>query len=1133
TFAFNNFTLPRSAYGDSPNVELKVLLQVAQGTAFLDTQSVNTSSINLDNVAPALNGTLLVLLPDLTQDSTHFLPDSGWYGQLTVSVRISADLASDSGSGIRTQYLFKSSEQQLYSTQNLTVNLKTIEGVNREIQAFVLDNVHNLTTLSVLVSVDMTPPGSFQVNLDADSDNNPTQSTPETGWYNDETVSFSWTLPSDLSLRQFPYQIKSDVGWPTWSAQLGATVVLDQFQATRNANQLFVSEGGSVARRIFVRAVDQAGNMREVYVDVNIDKTAPTVNYITLRDDKTLDDSLVLPEKGWYNDGSEVEWMWSASDKGGLSLTPFAYRNISGNSSATSSWINLTDVNVDTSPSVSGNTFNLFVRDKAGNISVTSGVVYVSESSPSFNGYDIVFQKQAVAHNSEGVFPSDGWYNQSTVDIVLTWNVDDSTGGLSRIYLKNNIDSGYVTQDIRQPTFSAYSIIPQNYTPIIFTALFVDRAGRGKNINKYIYADVLSPANLNATLVAGKDSADDGIKPLEGWYDVDQIDIVWQQPIEGGKLRDTPYRLKINNQAWSTWSSVIGSSNIKVSSNQQNSIIIQVADEAGNLATSSVLVTVDTFLPTGTYALRLEDDVPHFGGVIPDKGWYSDNTVLASFVSVDVMDNLGLRFARYFVKNNFGKVSYGEGFTASSNLSSYSTEGGSLANYLEGAIADNAGNIMKMTVPFYVDKQAPNAFYAQILDQTSDVDGDGYTPEAGWYNTEKVNVVWNQAADDGQLPAKPYRLWSDTTPNWTGFQSELSNELPVLEGGDISRNVYIQARDKAGNLVTVSVTVKVDKTAPQTLTFGVEEQIKVEDPDLPENTLPLSGWHSTTSITVKWAAASENGQLRTAPYRIKTSITEYSDFLSATSAVLHVSENGYTTVDVVLFSLDRAGNSGIVTCPIWVDLTAPHITLSYTISRYFFKPYVATTDILSVTLSVSETLAVSPVLRYTCTIGGVALTRSVSIQQLGQAWVGTFNIEGVEDGRCNFSVVAFDNAGNKTTQADGDQYFIVQSSFPPRAVSFSVYDEFTQDTRYTKASYVGVTFNVDAQVTKYYITEVNLATPPSVPSTDFKPYPFADDPYLFASQANGKKLLYLWVANGKDIASNEATTCSIYFDNTP
>ncbi|MDD5455535.1 MAG: hypothetical protein PHV30_00725 [Candidatus Margulisbacteria bacterium] len=1132
-FDFNNFVLPTSA-SISRNVELKINLVFPQGNATIDnTVYINTKNIMIDNQAPAINGSSFQLLPDLSDNGGDgILPETGWYDQLTVSVKINNLATDNTGSGVRSQFYYESIVQSLYSSSNVTVSIKTLEGTDREIVVYLLDNVYNYVTMSITVNVDQTLPGTFYVTIADDTDNNPTQSVPEQGWYNDETVSFSWTQPSDTALKDQPYQIKSDVGWPYWSAQIGDTISINQFQSTMNANALYIEPGNNTNRTVYVRAADKAGNVREAYANVKVDIQPPTINYLLLMDDTNKADGQMLPEKGWYNDGSEVRWMWSVSDGGALPNQPFAYRNTSGLNSTTSNWTNISDVMVGTSESLTGNEFVLIAKDAAGNIQTTSGIVYVSETPISFNFVDINFLPDDSDNQNDGVLPNANWYDQSTLNIVLTWDIDSGGAGLSRLYLKTDKDVSYSQNPSSNPTFSEFTVIPQDNTPIIFTALFVDKAGWTKSINKYIKADVTTPSNLNITLVPDADSNGDGIDPEPGWYDDDTIDLSWQQPIDGGKLRDKPYRIKINNNGWGNWQAENTVANFKVSANIRNEISIECADEAGNIVTNSVFVTVDVTLPTGSYTLKLEDDGPHRGGVTPDLGWYSDNYVFCSFISENVTDSLGLRSAKYFIKNDLGKTTYGQGFTNSKDVSIYTTEGGSLTHYIVGAIADHAGNVLQKTTNVYVDMVNPASFYANILADNTDSDGNGYLSESGWYDNEQINLEWNQSNDDGQLPAKPYRLKSVTTQNWTDWQNELAyNGLGVLEGGDDTRDAYIQVRDKAGNLTTKNLYIKIDKTPPIINTFDIIAQSPIVDTDIPNGVvLPLPGWFSQTVITLSWDVPIENGQLRDAPYKYKASTgqVDYSDFTSQLTATLSVSANNHDTINVLLFALDRAGNGSIATREIKVDVSAPTVTLSYSIARSFIKPFLITSDIVSVTLQLSEEVTITPMLGYYY-LNSPNLETFVNLMPAMQEWFCTFNVSSLEDGWYIFKTTVFDNAGNKTTSLNGDSYFIIKTSSPPQATNFRMYNPLTEDQYYTKLDQVKVTFNVDSQVKKYWITE---EATPNLDITNFSDYPTTDYYYTFDSQKNETKLLYLWVANDLGIISSESVTCSIYYDTT-
>lgn len=1156
SFEFNNFTFPVSTSGVSDNVELKVDVEFPLGDAFLNIANyTNTKNLKIDNEVPQQGSALLELIPDnwnndnLTDvNGIRIEPEIGWYNQLTVSVKIKDQqgLSDNSGSGLKSQFLYEASDETKQDNPSNTVSIKTIEGVNRVINVYVLDNVNNRLTMSVVVSVDLTPPGIFYLTIDDDDDNSGSQMKPQTGWYNDETVSISWTQPSDVALRSKPYQVRSDVGWPTWSAQEGAVMLLNQFQADTRTSLLNTEEGGSTLRTVIVRAVDKAGNIRKVEEQLYVDITAPVLNYLNLLADTTYEEGHRIPESDWYNKGSEVRWMWSVSDGGVLPNQPYAYRNLQGTKNITGITTNVNDAIVDTSQAPTGNEFELKIWDMAGNVTIVTDEVFVDETEPSFNYVGIEFIADNSDNLSDGVIPNTGWFDQTTISLRLTWDIDHTSEEqqweLSRLYVKTVQDISYTMHSASEPTFSEYTVIPQDNTPIIFTALFVNKAGWTKYVNDSIKADVTTPSNLNILLQPDADSGGDDIAPMSGWYDDNTIDLTWEQPIDAGKLRDTPYRIKINDNAWDSWQSEQYKYNLVVSNNTKNIIYIQAADEAGNVITNSIQLTVDMIAPTGSFTLQLEDDTtpPVNGGITPDagSGWYNDNNVRVSFISENITNTSDLRSFRYFVKNNTSKTAYGAGFNISQNVLIFTTDGGDLTHYVMGAIADRAGNVVQDTTYVMVDMKKPYSFPARVLDDTSDNDLNGIIPSANWYDDEQINLEWDETEDDGRIHLYPYRLRGDTTTNWTAWQDEYTyTGLEVLETAIITHNIYIQKRDRAGNILTKTVTVKIDKTPPEFLTFNVVSQTAIIDSDIPAGIqLPLDGWFNQEVVTLSWTIPSENAQLRPFPYREKASTGQvtYSDFHNNLTANVRVSANNHNDTTIYLYAIDEAGNSTVVTRTVKIDIVAPVLTINFGITRNYISPYVITGDLISLTLQVSEALSIDPIFKY-INVSSTNVSASVSLIRNQLDWFATFNITSLIDGIYRFYPIVFDNAGNKTTTNYGDTHFIVSTHAPPSANNFKAWTElFEYDDEQTQVNSLQITFNVDDRVKSYWVTEESGQKPVDNEGS-FLTHPTSTYQYMLKSEGgkfvDGMKTLYLWVKDEEQYSSM-AVQYQIYFDHT-
>lgn len=1170
-FQFNNFVIPLSATGVSKNCEIKVDLAGAIGSAILSSTVIpNTFNVQIDNKPPTWTETGLILVSDNNYESQGRLkPDDGYYGQLTVSVKVDKyNLVTDNtGAGVSPTLSFRA-EQINVEGQDVTTSIQTREGV-RDIQVLIFDKVHNAATLSVRVSVDVSPPSLFSVYIGQDNDITTNQVLPVAGWFNDETVSFSWTVPADFSLRERPYQVKNDPS-PNWSAEQEGTLSDNMFQSTRNTNQLYIEAGGNLAKTIRVRAVDRAGNIREASTTVFVDTTPPTINVFRLKPDLTLEaDSLELPEATpniWYNNGEEVNWTWSAEDNGELPQKPYAYYYNKGNQNVlTSDFTNLSDINIPSDEAPTGNMLTLLVRDKAGNVAISTKSVFVSETAPIMSYKDILFLPDSTDNGGDGVLPEPLWYDQSTLDFVTTLNVQSSVAPLSRIYFKRSIDSTKNILDISTAytiTISDFEIVSNSRTDITFE--FVDRAGRGSQVFKNVESSTIVPINLNAALVNDRDSSSqqDGIDPETGYYDSPTISMTWQKPTYWGRLREQPYSININGEGWGSWFGTEGMQ-LALTPNNAFSLTIRAADMAGNVVTSQILVTVDMEVPIGSFEFIISDDVPHNGGVTPDIGWYSSYWIKGQFLSENVTDLFGLRDSRYFVKNL--EVPYGQGSSTSLNVETFSNERGSVINYVSGAIADHAGNIISQQKPVFVDLTPPGSFSTEILADTTDNGYDGFFPEIGWYDEEAVNVEWNHSNDDAQLAEKPYRL-SSTMRDWTPFQlAPFFDGLPVYEGGGMTRDVYVQVRDKAGNLTTESMTIRIDITPPEILTFNIlpQEQSTVANWNLHIDGigLPLPNWYNTSSVHIVWETPSENGQLTNRPYRYRAENgqTSFSEWASGDvfAADIRVSANENSPNILYFQALDRAGNLAVLTRSINVDFSPPSMSVQYVavsndLIRDFIRPFVTTGDVLWLTLNSHEALVVTPTLVVNKGFYPFEFVEFVALKRVSDyAWTASIDLKKINpddeqplylDGSYQLDVKAYDNAGNMTTTLNGEEFFVVKNDSAPPAENFSLYSTGLEESdTYTKYENVGFSVIKDSKINSFYLTEQSdLSTFEQVESSPYSLRILVSENWNYSFQPDlntnevmdGMKTVFLWTALENGIGSDVSVSAKIRYDHT-
>ncbi|MEI7941896.1 MAG: hypothetical protein WCH76_01850, partial [Candidatus Riflemargulisbacteria bacterium] len=1174
-FSFTGFTIPTISALEQNRSPVAVSVDIDGASLYSDSINDSKFYIGIDNTLPDINGASLAFIPaaSFINEGTTISPVEGYFNSTTVSFVLNGNpLDINGGSGISNNIWvvdpFNSEKGFFTAMVDSFVVTFTYSNINfqgsKEIIVRVFDNVYNYVTTSIRVTIDLTPPNEFVVTTQLDIDNTSEQLSPELGWYNDQTVSFSWAEPydGDRGSGILSYQFRSD-GWNTWSALEGTDIVEGVSQSAKEA-WVTVNEGGDTARAIWVRAIDKAGNIKTAYATVKVDTIVPTVT-LQLAPDLTGKENVlvnILPKLGWYNDVN-VKWFCGAEDSGQLRDKSYKYRYLFGTSNtANTDWLKLvSEVTVTPSVGVTNNIFMLAAVDKAGNIGMVTAQVFVDLLDPDPVNLRISFN--ACSIKGEGVEPEPKWYNQTTVDLSITWDSVIENGELYKVMLyvgQTSVPTIHVLSDSNESiSFNNISLIANDATPIFFKVLLVDKAGNFKEINDFIYSDVVIPNNFQVVLAGDSDSKADGLDSEEWYYDNPELMFMLAFSQADPTARNRPFQFRVNNNSWGEPTSNLYITYFSVSENMCNLIETRYMDKAGNVLTSSFLVTVDTVPPAGVFSLVLKDcgNTPILQAT-PDVGWYNKTNVSFDFsVSIDVVitDTGNLREEPYFLKGETDP-DLKNGQQNSKNISIIVANGGALQRTIVGAIADRAGNIIKSSANVFVDTDPPATnFEVRIL---ADVDSgsDGIWPEVGWHANPLINFNWDQTVDGaGLLYTTPYRVRSDGTNEWSEFQSGLSySGLYVSPNNNITQNVYIQVRDRAGNLATKSIGLKVDTTDP-VLELFVSPQISLQGIiysafEASYNvTFPLAGWLNTENLTLTWNVVGDEWFPSTS-FRLKSlASADYSASLNSTlrKTQLMVSANDHTKIDLFIKAWDNAGNSTQATAGIKVDITLPRVTINIQSEQTrTVMPFVNSQDVLYITLNSTEPISVTPFICYTITADSQEVVTINNVVGWGSTWSCSLNMNTViEDGAHLFKVLLLDDAGNIATQFSGDDGFVkLAAGVVPTPQEFFAQDMLTSSKNLTNSEAVSVSFVVGTSINRYLILEGDDAgSAGTAEDASFsllsvnqrETYGAAlrysiSYPFKRAYSKNEVRTLYLWVKNDDDQMTMTAVTCAIILD---
>jgi hypothetical protein len=320
-------------------------------------------------------------------------------------------------------------------------------------------------------------------------------------------------------------------------------------------------------------------------------------------------------------------------------------------------------------------------------------------------------------------------------------------------------------------------------------------------------------------------------------------------------------------------------------------ITASIYDRLGNVATQVFTYTRDTGNPTSVA------DSPQY-----DNG----NPIVVTYTNATDTGGSGLQWVRLWYKKDSGTWA-NSGLPAQTGPSgsfNFTPTAGDGTYYFATRAEDNVGNQEATptgsgddnTIYDTTKPSVPGNFAYQ---NDSDSGGDGFSPEAGYYDNTVIQLRWDASTDGGSgLPANPYHL--GTAPDPTGDLYDEDSPYTVSSSGTYS--IYLTAEDNAGNISDDAVTgpVVVDTQAPQ------------GSVDCPEST-------TQKSFTVSWSATDQGpaGLRSTDPYSVSYKVDggDWQDWIIATSAVTAIfGPDSPISVDYghtycfLMRAVDKAGN---------------------------------------------------------------------------------------------------------------------------------------------------------------------------------------------------------------------------------
>ncbi len=382
-------------------------------------------------------------------------------------------------------------------------------------------------------------------------------------------------------------------------------------------------------------------------------------------------------------------------------------------------------------------TLNETATDKAGNSASTSASVKVDMTAPQISAIGVT-----------GTPGSNGWYISP---LQLSATASDATSGLAS--LKIDVDGTW-------SAFAGSKTLGDGSHTVQFQA--TDNAGNVTTTAAQQYK-VDTTAPVITAVVAGTSGSN-------GWYTSSvQVNASATVSISGVSALN----VSVDGGAWNVYATPISLSD------GQHIVKFQAADNAGNSASTTLSVKVDTTAPTITPLISGTNGtnpstLPLVAG---QSGWFTSAVQL----SANATDNgSGISSTQVSVDSGAWQ----------SIPATISTEGQHTAAF---RTYDNAGNTASSSASFKIDTIPPAITQTLAGTQGSN----------GWYISTVTASATASDAGSG-IASFQYRV--------DGGAWQAGNTVTLDNG---MRTVDFQVSDQAGNIQTASESAKVDTTPPQ------------------------------------------------------------------------------------------------------------------------------------------------------------------------------------------------------------------------------------------------------------------------------------------------------------------------------
>ena len=668
-----------------------------------------------------------------------------------------------------------------------------------------------------------------------------------------------------------------------------------------------ITISADAAHELIARATDDAGNQTVDTLNLPVDTTAPSLA-ISLP---------TTPKPGWFPKGLNLTANYADATS---TIASVQYRVNGGPWQTVTSPISSTDIPMNTEGTF---TYDVQVTDKAGLTTTKSTTVSIDATAP-------VLSETIPTPNG-----ANSWYKTAPVPITL--NASDGGAGMGtityRLIPKGSPAGAYTSVSGGSKTLS----IDNGYTTVDWYAQ--DLVGNASAVRSFVVkVDALSPLVQGAVTPSTQ---------VGGWYPqaITVAITSTDTPVIPSLGENALVEYQLDGAAWQT---VDGA--VSVSTDGTHTLNMRATDPAGNIATSSLTLKVDTTNPTITVNAPTADGA---------NDWYISSPTISA-TPADATS--GVVSLMYQLDGNAGV----SGSQARINSSGTHT--------LVWIASDNAGHTYTSPVTnIKVDLSDPTLivtqpaadrgswYYTQpvkvdVVGQDSEsavsldakVDSSSYAPVTGGsisVSGEGQHTLTLRGIDQaGRTVTQTMNIWIDTAPpdittitppgqNGDGWYNEpVTFPTPEdLAGSDIVKIEYrllpdgtftevppsftesgvyqveVRLTDEAGHVTLQTITVKVDLDQP-TLTVT---RSKADG---------ANGWYITVPVTVPFTASDAVSGVGKACYTV-----DDGDPVCDGNAPALSSAGEHTIAWSVL---DHAGNTLTHSETVKIDLTAPVLSTS-------------------------------------------------------------------------------------------------------------------------------------------------------------------------------------------------------------